>query len=88
MLSGPFEPLFNATEMVDRNEIVDPEPIVEVGFSAPDQATDFSDRLLDRGKKHDAPASVRPDRGLAHNPTKGHHRWIARRMCATPGRPS
>jgi hypothetical protein len=30
MLSGPFEPIFNATEMVDRNEIVDPEPIVRV----------------------------------------------------------
>ena len=30
MLSGPIEPLFNATEMVDRVEIVDPVPIVRV----------------------------------------------------------
>ena len=32
MLSGPFEQLFEGAEMVDRAEIVDPEPNVRVAF--------------------------------------------------------
>ena len=33
-------------QMVDRVAIVDPEPIVKVGFSVADLGTEFSDRLL------------------------------------------
>ena len=48
MLSGTLEPLFNATEMVDRIEIVDPEPIVRVTLFMRDHEIEFSDRLLAR----------------------------------------
>ena len=47
MLSGPLEPLFNATEMVDRIEIVAPEPLVRVTLFMRDHEIEFSDRLLD-----------------------------------------
>jgi hypothetical protein len=47
MLSGPPEPLFNATKMVDRIEFVDPEPIVGITLFMRDREIEFSDRLLD-----------------------------------------
>lgn len=46
MLSRLLEPVFNATKMVDRIEIVDPEPIVSATLFMRDRLIEFSDRLL------------------------------------------